>query len=79
VSRPLREIAADIVADWDGKMYFGAIPYVEAMAYLDSIDDMYGADRARDIVNYFLANARTWRGETARSVKAELKVMLATK
>lgn len=76
MTRPLDEIAREIEADWDGKMYFGAVPYVEAMRDLNSIDDMYGCDRARDIVNYFLANARTWRGETARRVKAELKAML---
>ena len=76
MSRSLHEIAEEIERDWDGKMYFGAVPYVEAMRDINSIDDMYGADRARDIVNYFLANARTWRGETARRVKAELKVML---
>lgn len=75
--RPLSEIAADITRDWDGRMYFGAIPYVEAMAYLDKVTDMYGADRAEDIVRYFLANARTWRGEKAREIKAELKAMIA--
>lgn len=76
MSRPLREIAADIIRDWDGKMYFGAVPYVEAMVYIDSINDMYGSDRARDIVNYFLANANTWRGPKAREVKAELRAMV---
>jgi hypothetical protein len=76
MTRPLREIAADIARDWDGKMYFGAVPYVEAMASINSINDMYGSDRARDIVSYFLANARTWRGPKAREIKAELKAML---
>jgi hypothetical protein len=37
---------------------------------------MYGADDARGIVMYFLANAGTWRGENARRIKAELKGML---
>lgn len=76
MSRPLYVIAEEISRDWDGKMYFGAIPYVEAMADLNSIDDMYGYDRAHDIVSYFLSNANTWRGETARRVKAELRSML---
>lgn len=74
--RPIKEIAADIIADWDGRIYFGAIPYLEAMATLDSIDDMYGYDRGRDVVSYFLANANTWRGAKAREVKAELRDML---
>ena len=41
------------------KPYFGAVPYLEAM----------------ETVLYFLANATTWRGETARRIKAELKSM----
>jgi len=31
------------------------------------------------IVRYFLSNATTWRGETARRIKAELKQMLKQK
>jgi hypothetical protein len=27
-------------------------------------------------VRYFLANATSWKGETARAIKAELKAML---
>jgi hypothetical protein len=42
---------------------------------LNSIDDKYGYDSARSIVNYFLANAGTWRGEVARRIKKELKGM----
>lgn len=76
MSRPLYVIAEEISQDWGAKMYFGAVPYVEAMADLNSINDMYSCDRADDIVSYFLSNARTWRGETARKVKAELKAML---
>lgn len=76
MSRPIKDITAEIVQDWDGKIYFGAIPYLEAMATLDEITDPYGYDRGEDIVRYFLANATTWRGETARRVKAELRGML---
>ena len=43
------------------------------MATLNNINDNYGYDTAHSIVIYFLANATTWRGETARRVKAELK------
>jgi hypothetical protein len=73
--RSLSEIASEIYADWQN-VYFGAVPYLEAMSTLDSIDDSYGADDARMIVSYFLTNTRGWRGETAKRIKAELKAML---
>lgn len=75
MSRLLCDIARDIQRDWT-RPYFGAVPYIEAMTLLTGVNDMYGADRAEDIVRYFLANARTWRGETARNVKAELQALL---
>ena len=74
--RPLYVIAREIDADWGNKIYFGARPYVSAMAGLDSIDEAYLFDSARSIVQYFLANAGSWRGDTARRIKAELKAML---
>ena len=76
--RPLSVIAAEIRKDWK-KPYFGAVPYLQAMADLDSIDDKYGEDSAKSIVLYFLANAQSWRGETAKRVKAELKKLAGIK
>lgn len=73
--RPLHKIADEITVDWK-RPYFGAVPYIQAMRALDSTDDAYGLDSADSIVRYFLANANTWRGETARRVKAELKGMI---
>jgi len=73
--RPLSVIARDIRQHWP-KVYFGAVPYLQAMAVLDDIEGKYGLDTARSIVNYFLANAGTWRGEHARRIKAELKGMV---
>jgi hypothetical protein len=73
--RPLRVIAAEISKDWH-PVYFGAVPYLRALSSLDSIDDKYGQDDARGIVLYFLSNTQTWRGETARRIKAELKAIL---
>lgn len=73
--RPLHVIAAEIKADWK-RPYFGAVPYLDAMAQLTSITDKFGYDDADDVVMYFLSNANTWRGETARRVKAELKGMI---
>lgn len=75
--RPLATIAREIRTDWPAP-YFGAVPYLAAMLSLQSINDTYGLDNARSIVQYFLANAATWRGDTARRVKAELKAIMAT-
>jgi hypothetical protein len=72
--RTLFEIAEEIKQDWK-KPYFGAVPYLQAMATLRTIDDMYIQDTASSIVLYFLANAGTWRGKTARRIKLELKDM----
>ena len=78
-NRPLCEIARDIRKDWGSKVYFGAKPYLDAMACLNSINDNYGWDSADNIVRYFLANASTWRGETAKAIKKELKAMIGLK
>ena len=77
-ARPLRDIAADVRRDWK-KVYFGAVPYLNAMATLDSINDNYGADDAKSVVLYFLANAQTWRGDTAKRIKSELKALTGVK
>lgn len=73
--RPLREIAAEIRADWKTP-YFGAVPYIEALSACDSVADSFWQEDGRSIVLYFLSNARTWRGETAKRVKAELRAMV---
>jgi hypothetical protein len=72
--RPLYKIAAEIRNDWK-KVYFGAVPYLEAMESLNRITDNYFYDSGKTIVLYFLANAQTWKGETAKRIKAELKSM----
>jgi len=73
--RSLSEISAEIRSDWK-KVYFGAVPYLDVMGTLNSVDDNYMFDSGRSIVNYFLANAGTWRGEVARRVKKELNSMV---
>lgn len=73
--RTISEITKEIKADWK-KPYFGAVPYIQAMQSIGTIDEMYGWERADSIVRYFLGNATTWRGETARRIKSELKGML---
>jgi len=74
-TRPLYEIAAEIRRDWK-KVYFGAVPYLDAMSTLTRVEDKFMFDSAKSIVVYFLSNATTWRGETARRVKVELNKMV---
>jgi len=74
-TRTLQDIAREIRSDWKSP-YFGAVPYLDALSSLGSVNDRFGYDSGRDMVIYFLSNATTWRGETARRVKAELKALL---
>jgi hypothetical protein len=73
--RSLRVIAAEITEHWPN-VYFGAVPYLNAMHRLDKITDRFYEDDAKSIVLYFLSNAKTWRGDTAKRVKAELREMV---
>ena len=77
--RPLYEIAQEIRQDWNATskngIYFGAVPYLDAMSSLDKPTEKYGYDSGKSIILYFLGNASTWRGDTAKRVKAELKEM----
>ncbi|MBN8880504.1 MAG: hypothetical protein J0I32_23370 [Sphingobacteriales bacterium] len=71
----LSAIAQIIRQDWKN-IYFGAVPYLQAMYSLNSVQDNYGADSAKSIVLYFLANAKAWRGDTARAVKKHLQQII---
>lgn len=76
--RTFQQIAKDIKSTWLN-VYFGAVPYLEAMLTLDTTDpnaSYYYYYKAGDIVRYFLANAQTFRGADAKRLKAELKSML---
>jgi hypothetical protein len=46
------------------------------MGSLSSVNDSYFADSGKSVVSYFLANAGSWKGEVAKSVKAELKALV---
>jgi len=72
----LGQIALVIRSDWKPKVYFGAVPYLQALQTLTSIKDPYMYDSGESIVAYFLANANTWRGPTARAVKKHLNKLL---
>lgn len=73
--RPIYQIAVEIKKDWK-KVYFGAVPYLDAMQTLSDISDSYGMDSARSIIAYFLSNASTWRGEKAKEIKKELNALI---
>jgi len=73
--RTLPEIVSEIRKDWK-KVNFGAVPYLKSMGQLNSVNDNDGMDSGKMIVLYFLSNASTWRGETAKRIKAELKAMV---
>jgi hypothetical protein len=74
----INEIAGVIRKNWKPVNY-AAEPYLQAMFSLESINDKYVNDDGRQVVNYFLANAREWRGDVARMVKAELKARVANR
>lgn len=82
--RPLHEIAADIRRDWSAQTASGKVPpaadaYLRPMETLTAITDNYYLDSAKSVVLYFLSNANTYRGETARRLKAELKTIAGVK
>ena len=74
--RALYTIAQDIQSDWGERVTYSAVPYLHAMHQLNSLGSPYGVRDGRHVVQYFLANAGGWRGDTARAVKAELRAML---
>ena len=78
MTRKISVIAKEIERDWT-RPYFGAVPYLEAMRTLDTVDQHYGVDSAVEIIVRFLSNARTWRGEFAKRIKKELNDMVKGK
>ena len=76
MARPIKVIAQDINEAWSNVNY-AAAPYLDAMFELNSINDMYYEDPARQIVGYFLSNARSFRGDKAKELKQELKTLIS--
>ena len=74
--RPIEVIANEIRKDWGAKVNYAARPYLQAMYGLNSISDNYGCDSAKSVIAYFLSNASTWQGDTARRIKKELNAMI---
>jgi len=67
--RPISEIAEEIRKLWK-PIHSDAKPYVDAMIQLNKATDMYICDPASDVCARFLNNAKNWRGEDARRIKA---------
>ena len=74
-NRPIHEIAIEVCTVWS-PVHYSAQPYLSAMTRLDKITDNYGHDTASGIVLRFLGNAKSWRGDDARRIKAELRSLL---
>ena len=78
-TRTLSEIAFDALAcdslKGDARLYSEA--YLKPMTQIDSIHDSFGMDSGHYIVIYALSNLRSWRGDDARRIKAELKEHLS--
>lgn len=78
MARPISLIAAEIQTKWKN-INPSAKEYLNAMMYLNSINDNYYFDSGKEIVLRFLCWANTWRGEDARRIKNELKQMVGLK
>jgi hypothetical protein len=85
--RTVSEIAAEIRKDWVktndmgmkvSAVNFAAKPYLAEMAHIGDINEVcgFGGETGKTMVLYFLCNAGTWRGATAKRIKAELKAMV---
>ena len=74
---PLYAIASIIRKDWKKTAKNGvnpvAKPYLDAMDSLGSVKDNYVMSSGKNIVCYFLSNASSWKGDTAREVKKYLQ------
>jgi hypothetical protein len=71
-----RDIRSDMVQQKGAafpEFYGTCYWYLVALLSLNTMDDYYGNDPAREIVSRFLVNASNWRGERARILKAELQ------
>ena len=74
----ISSLAQMIRSDWAGKINFAAKPYLDAMRSLSRVQDSYGQDTGAEIVMRFLSNSGSWRGPTAKAVKAELRRRVKT-
>lgn len=90
--RPISEIAIDMVDhwytirakkyakkvrnQWRDVVYFGAVPYLEALSTMQG-QEGYGADSTDSTILYALSNMAGFRGTKAKQLKAELRTHLS--
>jgi hypothetical protein len=75
-NRPLKEIAAEIEADWAVINNQAAKHALDYMKTMGSIDAPFQLDpNGYGVVGTFLSHAIGWKGEVARRVKKELRTM----
>lgn len=72
--RPVYKIAEEILNDWKAPN-FAARPYLAAMLTINNELEQYGQDTAKSIILYFLSNSITYRGNKAKELKKELKLL----
>jgi hypothetical protein len=75
IKRPVFKIAEEILNDWRAP-HFAARPYLAAMLTINNELEQYGHDTAKNIILYFLSNASTYRGNIAKELKKELKLLI---
>ena len=68
-------IAREIERDWKAP-HTATLPYIKAMHRLRTIEDHYDLKSGKLIIQYFLSDARSWKGEVARRIKKELKDLI---
>lgn len=73
--RTVSEIAREIFTLWK-PVHPWAKPYLEAMTTLNRVTDNYINDSGEEVILRFLGNAKMWRGDDARRIKAELNALL---
>ena len=73
--RTLREIARDALNDptLKGSARAWSTPYLNALTHCETASDTYIFETAREQIPYALSNLQSWRGDSARGIKAELK------
>ena len=74
IMQTISTIAREISREWKNVNY-AAKPYLQAMYSLDSVNDSYYQDSAKSVVSYFLANASGYRGEAAKAINPEHRLM----
>ena len=72
--RLLHVIARDIRKDWK-KVSVHAEPYLSALSRANKVTDRYIIGDHYSTICGLLANLSTYRGETARAIKIELKAI----